>query len=729
MSGRHVTVQVSGSLTYEDDSSSSDEEEMASGPRSVPLNSNSFGIGMGVQEEQDEELEVFTTFDTTKAPEPQSVKSGANGNKNTTLPVPPSAVEEPNTRRLVDLMAASVEKHTGDHAGASASATTAMNTARESAPLPPPPPSTEATKARSGAEDDSEAFGIAYKPYNKNGGEGGAGYSIPGADDDDELRVDVAAKMETLGKKAAMRTASDDNDDDFDIDSGCGSPESSMKIAQLVDKAAAREKEEESAILASLASEMEHEANAEMVVEGHVSGSSGTATKETLEEATADGYDSISNMYQPGAAGDTDVRAELSSAGDVKDKNKGAKVPEKNQADIKTAIVEEEEEAEDEEEEIGDEPQKQGGSTTISADKRKELNSLTNAIEEFDASIPVAADSVPGFGMSEGMQFSTATYADTLAYTQSLDLSAHESSINPFEPRKAIGKSVMTMMGLKTDNRKVDTLAVSEEGWTADELLRWPFLLAQRDYDPSEPRQLLILQSIYRALMGKHGTDPKRDARVPPYAPATGAHWEAIGFQGNDPCTDINRSMKLFALLQALHYVLRHGREAKQSHYLSSLVPEHKDNDTGRDLSWPFMCVSISFTKEAVVALRTGELNGICNEKNSVLEVLFAYHRACFGKFCSLLCDDPLTHHAIHLATIRTACADKPSKFLRAYLVKRQTISSVAKSEALGFTTGTVSQFEFMDVEQQKDSGRGVDEAAAASYLSSNSKAKKFLVS
>jgi hypothetical protein len=32
--------------------------------------------------------------------------------------------------------------------------------------------------------------------------------------------------------------------------------------------------------------------------------------------------------------------------------------------------------------------------------------------------------------------------------------------------------------------------------------------------------------------------------------PALGPHWEEIGFQGLDPRTDINRSMKMFAVLQ-----------------------------------------------------------------------------------------------------------------------------------------------------------------------------------
>jgi hypothetical protein len=32
--------------------------------------------------------------------------------------------------------------------------------------------------------------------------------------------------------------------------------------------------------------------------------------------------------------------------------------------------------------------------------------------------------------------------------------------------------------------------------------------------------------------------------------PLVGKHWEAIGFQGLDPSTDLNRSMKMLTILQ-----------------------------------------------------------------------------------------------------------------------------------------------------------------------------------
>jgi hypothetical protein len=51
------------------------------------------------------------------------------------------------------------------------------------------------------------------------------------------------------------------------------------------------------------------------------------------------------------------------------------------------------------------------------------------------------------------------------------------------------------------------------------------------------------------------------------------------------------------------------------------------------DLSWPFMCVSIMFTKEAIQLLRSGTVNAKCNKRKNVMSVLHELHRACFIDF------------------------------------------------------------------------------------------------
>jgi hypothetical protein len=132
--------------------------------------------------------------------------------------------------------------------------------------------------------------------------------------------------------------------------------------------------------------------------------------------------------------------------------------------------------------------------------------------------------------------------------------------------------------------------------------------------------------------------------------------------------------------MQALHYVEDATlEEALSVHALSLLTPNHPQNrykGGATDLSWPFMCVSISFTKEALVALRTGELNSWCNKAGNVLSVLHAYHRACFYHFKSYLVADPGTHHAYHLATLREQCKTKPAVVLQQYLQSGGSINA-----------------------------------------------------
>ena len=68
---------------------------------------------------------------------------------------------------------------------------------------------------------------------------------------------------------------------------------------------------------------------------------------------------------------------------------------------------------------------------------------------------------------------------------------------------------------------------------------KFPFLVAQLDYEPENPFHSSILRTIYHTLEGCGGPCPR-----------IGPHWELIGFQGLDPRTDLNRSMKMFANLQ-----------------------------------------------------------------------------------------------------------------------------------------------------------------------------------
>lgn len=74
-----------------------------------------------------------------------------------------------------------------------------------------------------------------------------------------------------------------------------------------------------------------------------------------------------------------------------------------------------------------------------------------------------------------------------------------------------------------------------------EDALRLPFLIAQLNYDPYDIKHFGMLVSIYQALLGN------KDYSVD--LPLLGGHWEMIGFQGADPRTDLNRSMKMLSIL------------------------------------------------------------------------------------------------------------------------------------------------------------------------------------
>ncbi len=108
-------------------------------------------------------------------------------------------------------------------------------------------------------------------------------------------------------------------------------------------------------------------------------------------------------------------------------------------------------------------------------------------------------------------------------------------------------------------------------------------------------------------------------------------------------------------VLQMLHFMEAHPQFVKQLHHLSGsadAVPSRQQQSSrdragaAVDMSWPFMCVAVMFTKEAIQALRSGALNDKCNKRRSVLSVLHAFHHSCFVEFhrcatsqCCVICN------------------------------------------------------------------------------------------
>ena len=119
-----------------------------------------------------------------------------------------------------------------------------------------------------------------------------------------------------------------------------------------------------------------------------------------------------------------------------------------------------------------------------------------------------------------------------------------------------------------------------------------------------------ILMSVYRVIT--------REETLPP---RFGPRWETVGFQGDDPATDL-RGSGMLSLIQALHMA------AKRPKLLQDIFKLSKG---GAD--FPMMTVSINFTQVAMQALRGGVLTKEANSTKALLEAFHAMHAACFLYF------------------------------------------------------------------------------------------------
>ena len=192
------------------------------------------------------------------------------------------------------------------------------------------------------------------------------------------------------------------------------------------------------------------------------------------------------------------------------------------------------------------------------------------------------------------------TYDEALRYFQGLDMSGDQGKITPTQPDQ---RHVLKRIFKKRPNLKAP-----------DAERDFVFLVALQKYDPRVPVHWRMIHTVFRELTPKNKPVP---------CPTLGAHWVRIGFQGNDPRTDINRAMRCLALLQLLHLLEKERRLAGALFRAA--------NQGGKD--WPFACTSISFTRMAVQKLRSGKLNGRCNALGGVLEALHECHAALFRDF------------------------------------------------------------------------------------------------
>lgn len=136
------------------------------------------------------------------------------------------------------------------------------------------------------------------------------------------------------------------------------------------------------------------------------------------------------------------------------------------------------------------------------------------------------------------------------------------------------------------------------------------FAIAQCSLDSNQPVHMRVLQTVYKKLTGNRLDCPRY-----------GTHWEAIGFQGTDPATDL-RGTGFLGLMHTLNLVMD-----PQTLPLARDIYKLSLHSTQ---NFPFSVMSINMTRIALHALREEALSKECNRRQQVVGVLNEFYVATF---------------------------------------------------------------------------------------------------
>uniref|UniRef100_A0A914XSK0 ELMO domain-containing protein n=1 Tax=Plectus sambesii TaxID=2011161 RepID=A0A914XSK0_9BILA len=132
-------------------------------------------------------------------------------------------------------------------------------------------------------------------------------------------------------------------------------------------------------------------------------------------------------------------------------------------------------------------------------------------------------------------------------------------------------------------------------------------------YNDSDSLHWELLYSVYKHMIN----DRSNQSRVP----RIGAHWETIGFQGDDPATDL-RGVGIFGLCQLL-FLISEGLNSQMVAKLLDLSRDDRQN-------FPLSVVGLNFTKMIIDRLKQGKLNKLILKENSCITIVNGIYRGCF---------------------------------------------------------------------------------------------------
>ncbi|PAA47061.1 hypothetical protein BOX15_Mlig030018g2 [Macrostomum lignano] len=174
------------------------------------------------------------------------------------------------------------------------------------------------------------------------------------------------------------------------------------------------------------------------------------------------------------------------------------------------------------------------------------------------------------------------------------------------------------------------------------------FCLACCPFDERDEVHQRMLATVYRGLL----QDPRRPC------PRFGAHWEAVGFQGSDPSTDL-RGCGMLGPLCLLHLVT--------SPRLASLRADAFRLSLDAEQNYPFCVMSINLTRAVLIALRHQSLNRLINSSGDPLATFLDVYAALLQRLHTVWRSGGKTimDSGFVVRDLETACIRNPEALLR----------------------------------------------------------------
>jgi len=136
------------------------------------------------------------------------------------------------------------------------------------------------------------------------------------------------------------------------------------------------------------------------------------------------------------------------------------------------------------------------------------------------------------------------------------------------------------------------------------------FAMAKMQMDDNQEMHVRLLHTVYMKYTGS-------TLAMPRYGP----HWDDIGFQGNDPATDLRGC----GMLGLLHMLLLVHHDSENAGAIFRLSRDERQN-------FPLTITSINITRWTLVALRRGLLNKEAN-KRGVVDAVSLFYIGAFYRF------------------------------------------------------------------------------------------------